>query len=232
MQPLRKPSDHAELSLIQAILDGVYPPRSNLPGERDLAGQLGVTRPTLREALGRLDRDGWLTIRHGRATCVNDYWTEGGLNVLSAMVRSGRSLPEAFIQKLLEVRLVLAPAYAAAAVAFNPDQVSLFLEPAQRLADEAQAFCDFDWFLHHQLCVSAENPVFTLILNGFKDLYLRLGQRYFQEPQARIASRNYYASLSECAANEDPVSAAALTSNIMNQSLELWKTIESAEKVI
>ena len=55
-----RPRAHAESVLLAAILDGTFPPGTTLPGERTLAAQLGVTRPTLREALQRLARDGWL----------------------------------------------------------------------------------------------------------------------------------------------------------------------------
>src|SRR3990170_7275190 len=86
--PLR-PAELAETRLIAAILDGQFPINSTLPPERDLSTQLGVTRPTLREALQRLARDGWLEIRHGRPTRVRDYWHEGSLGVLGAMGGGG-----------------------------------------------------------------------------------------------------------------------------------------------
>ena len=82
----QRPAAHAEQSLVSAILDGTYPPGSTLPGERELARQLGVTRPTLRETLQRLECEGWMTIRQGKSTRVNDIWREGGLTVLSALV--------------------------------------------------------------------------------------------------------------------------------------------------
>jgi GntR family transcriptional regulator len=43
-----------------ALRRGAYPPGSRLPGERDLAGSLGVSRSTLRLALGMLAEEGWL----------------------------------------------------------------------------------------------------------------------------------------------------------------------------
>ena len=67
-----RPNERAEQWLVTAILDGDLPPGSTLPAERTLATQLGVTRPTLREAIQRLARDGWLTIAHGKPTVVND----------------------------------------------------------------------------------------------------------------------------------------------------------------
>ena len=48
------------LKLTEGLHRGVYPPGSRLPGERDLATTLGVSRSTLRQALGRLARQGAL----------------------------------------------------------------------------------------------------------------------------------------------------------------------------
>jgi len=65
-----KPAELAENRLVEAILEGTFPINSSLPAERELAEMLGVTRPTLREVLQRLSRDGWLEsimVSHSRA---------------------------------------------------------------------------------------------------------------------------------------------------------------------
>lgn len=46
--------------LSEALRRGAFPPGGRLPGERDLAGSLGVSRSTLRQALGRLADEGRL----------------------------------------------------------------------------------------------------------------------------------------------------------------------------
>lgn len=53
-------ADLAYAQLTDALRRGLYPEGSRLPGERDLAGQLGVSRTTLRQALGRLAGEGQL----------------------------------------------------------------------------------------------------------------------------------------------------------------------------
>ncbi|HEY0118581.1 MAG TPA: GntR family transcriptional regulator [Cellulomonas sp.] len=53
-------TERAYRSLKQDIDHGVYGPGSRLPGERDLAGRLGVSRVTARRALGRLATEGRL----------------------------------------------------------------------------------------------------------------------------------------------------------------------------
>ena len=90
--PLR-PTQHAENIILTAILEGRYPPEGVLPAERVLAEQIGVTRPTLRETLQRLAREGWITIRHGKPTKVNDYWNKGGLSLLGTITQYGQFMP-------------------------------------------------------------------------------------------------------------------------------------------
>jgi len=217
-----KPAEHAESHLIDAILTGEFSIGSCLPAERELALQLGVTRPTLREALQRLARDGWIEIHHGRSTRVRDYWREGSLGVLSAIADRPDHLPEDFIRNLLAVRLVMAPAYARLAVENNAGQVVEMLADHTRLPETAQAFAEFDWLLHHRLTVASGNPVFTLILNGFCDLYQPMALNYFQASEARHSSRGFYANLYRAAQAQDAHHAENLTRRVMAESLLLW----------
>ena len=218
--PLR-PAIYAEQSLIIAIMDGEFPPGSTLPAERELAVRLGITRPTLREALQRLERDGWLVIQQGKPTCVNDIWVNGGLNVLSALVRSDQELPADFIPNLLAVRLVLAPAYTRAAIQNHPELVLDCLKAAHDLESSPAAYAAFDWQLHHTLTIASGNPIYTLILNGFAGFYEQMAQRYFRREEARGASSAFYTALREAVDSGDAAQAEAVTRNVMQDSLSL-----------
>jgi GntR family negative regulator for fad regulon and positive regulator of fabA len=221
----QRPNTYAEKALITAILDGTFPPGSTLPGERTLAIDLGVTRPTLREALQRLARDGWLTVRQGKATVVNDFWQEGGLNVLNALVHHGDYLPPNFVTQLLEVRLNLAPAYTKAAVERAPAKVSTLLLQYDRLDDTPTSFAAFDWQLHRDLTIASGNQIYTLILNGFSDFYEKLARLYFTSSTARDASRQFYATLAQAAANQDADLAERVSRAAMLESIESWQQV-------
>ena len=171
-----RPAELLETRLINAILDEQFPINSNLPPERDLATQLGVTRPTLREGLQRLARDGWIEIRHGKPTRVRDYWREGNLAVLGAIARHMDHLPADFVPNLLHIRSLLAPTYARLAVKRAGKALVKYLQACQALPDTPEAYAQADWDLHYRLTTESGNPIFTLIFNGFKDLYPTMGQ--------------------------------------------------------
>jgi GntR family transcriptional repressor for pyruvate dehydrogenase complex len=71
--PLERPlpahgkADAVRERLITAIAVGQYLPGAKLPPERELALALGVSRATLREAMGQLEENGVLVKRLGRA---------------------------------------------------------------------------------------------------------------------------------------------------------------------
>jgi GntR family negative regulator for fad regulon and positive regulator of fabA len=225
-----RPAEHAEQKLIDAILSGQYPPESFLPAERELASLLGVTRPTLREALQRLERDGWLEIHQGKPTRIRNYLYEGSLAVLASIAGQEKNLPHGFISNLLYVRSLLAGAYTCLAAENAPAEILEFLKGSQDLPDTSEAITQFDWDLHLLLAVKSGNPVFSLILNGFRNLYWIMGLRYFGETQARSHSRRYYSMLDEFVRQGKPVDAGILAQKVMEESLDFWQLQSRAEK--
>ncbi len=218
-----KPAELAENRLVSAILDGTFPIDSNLPPERELAARLGVTRPTLREVLQRLSRDGWLEIHHGRATRVRNFLEEGNLNLLAAVARHPEHLPPNFIPDLLFVRVLMAPAYTRLAMERSLTEVIRLLESLQHLPDTPAAYAEHDFRLHSRLAVLSGNPIFNLILNSFGDLYYDMALLYFELPDARHHSRSYYKKMMDSVLSNDHFTAEEVTRQVMRDSLEIWR---------
>jgi DNA-binding FadR family transcriptional regulator len=67
-KPVRPPTTFEETveRLGTAIRLGILTPGTKLPAERDLAGELGISRSTLRQALTTLEESGHLVSRRGR----------------------------------------------------------------------------------------------------------------------------------------------------------------------
>ena len=224
-----RPAELTESRLIAAILDGTFPINSLLPAERELSEKLGVTRPTLREALQRLGRDGWLEIHQGKPTRIRNYWQEGNLGLLNTITQQPDRLPPDFINQLLEARISLAPDYAALAVTRHPGDVSGLLKSYQKLDETADVYSHADWQLHHSLTVASANPVYTLILNGFRNLYLLFGPIYFASETNRAHSTVFYHELEAAALQKDPQAARAITLRVMTESLSNYQKINSTK---
>lgn len=225
-QPPRKPAEIAESRLLEAILSGHFPINSSLPGERDLADQVGVTRPTLREALQRLARDRWLDIQHGKPTRVRDYWQEGGLAVLAVLAQTPAGQSPDFVTHLLEFRVLVAPAYTRQAIEVASGEVATLLEPYSKLADDASAFAGADWELHQTLTQLTPNPIFRFLFNGFHKLSITIGEQYFAFPECRHHSSRFYLELLNCAHSGAAFDAESLTRRVMEESLALWQKMQ------
>ena len=65
-------ADTIAINLETRILEGSLKPGDRLPPERELAAELGVSRPPLREAIQKLALKGLLVTRHGVGTIVTD----------------------------------------------------------------------------------------------------------------------------------------------------------------
>lgn len=84
--------------LEELILDGVLRGGDKLPGERDLASQLDVSRPILREALKELEQRGLLVSRHGGGTfianLVGEMFSEPLSNLITRHARAAKDYLE------------------------------------------------------------------------------------------------------------------------------------------
>lgn len=222
------PASFAEKYIVQSIWENKFPPGSILPAERELSELIGVTRTTLREVLQRLARDGWLTIQHGKPTQVNNFWETSGLNVLETIADLN---PEGFpelVDQLLSARTNISSIYFRGALRHNPQIVLEVLAGIHELTDDAQDFADFDYKLHHTLAFSCGNPLYVLILNGFKGLYSRVGRYYFSSVDARNLAMKFYLSLEKLAKSGDYSQVPLLMRNYGIDSGIMWMQLRDA----
>ena len=192
---VKGPADVAEQYLIESIWNGSMAINSELPAERLLADKIGVTRTTLREVLQRLSKDGWITIRHGKPTKVNNFWETSGLNILSTLTRLDVARRGDFIDQLMSVRTNISTIILRMAAKHNHQSVITFLENVPSIDASSEAFTEFDYRFYHQVAVSSNNMIYVLILNGLQDLYRKVGRFYFSNTEAKSIALAFYADI-------------------------------------
>ncbi|RTR33233.1 fatty acid metabolism transcriptional regulator FadR [Shewanella atlantica] len=217
------PASFAEKYIVRSIWEEKFPPGSILPAERELSELIGVTRTTLREVLQRLARDGWLTIQHGKPTRVNDIWETSGLNVLETIADLNPAGEPVLLEQLLSARTNISAIYFKGAIRHNPEKVIEVLEEISSLNDDPKAYVEFDYRLHHALAYNCGNPLYVLILNGFKGLYSRVGEDYFAIDKAREIALDFYEALLQLAHEKNHNAIPGLMRSYGINSGKVWQ---------
>ncbi|WP_439030510.1 FadR/GntR family transcriptional regulator [Gordonia terrae] len=95
--------------IVEGVLSGDLSAGEALPSERELARILGVSRPTVREALKRVAAAGLVTIRQGDGARVQDIARAGGLDLLPRLLIRGGALVPGVARSIVEARAAIGP---------------------------------------------------------------------------------------------------------------------------
>jgi DNA-binding GntR family transcriptional regulator len=115
--------------MLGRIRGGAWPLRHQLKAEEDLARELGVSRGTLRQAIGRLVRQGILTPVHGRGTFVTSVALQQPL--AQRLISTAEAFDEqglAYTTKVLKRARVPAPPPVAGRLQVREGEAVFFLE--------------------------------------------------------------------------------------------------------
>ncbi len=159
--------------IIEQISTEVWAPGQRLPSERDLAKVFGVSRPTLREALGALQMIGVVETQHGSGSRVADK----ALEVLATSpAAAGFGLGVSPVA-LLEARLALEPIIASLAAqrySADPEMTRLLamMDEARDWGNAAHrtVWSDADIQFHRQIAMHVDNPVFLSVADSIANV--------------------------------------------------------------
>lgn len=90
------------------ILDGTYPPESRMPSESELGDQFHVSRITVRQALGDLQKEGLIFKIHGKGTYVAKPKAFQNVSKLQGLSESLSQLGYEVINQLISVKFIKA----------------------------------------------------------------------------------------------------------------------------
>lgn len=168
-----KLSDVIMQQLEARIIDGTYAAGERLPAERELAKQLDVSRPSLREAIQKLEAKGLVTRRQGGGTFVSGALHQQVTDPLFALLAQN---PEAHYD-LLEFRHALegVSAYYAAMRGTDADRAHIertFHEATQAAElgakEQAQALMRF----YVAITEASHNVVLLHLVRGMQDILM------------------------------------------------------------
>jgi GntR family transcriptional repressor for pyruvate dehydrogenase complex len=173
---VKKSKDSAATQLVIAHVRGLIErgelrSGDQLPAERDLALQLGVSRASLRSGLRSLEAMGVVQTRHGSGSCITD-----GLPALRSDPLSFLAALHGFTPaEMFEARLVLEVAVAgmAAERASSDHLIAVSDEATGMFAslDDPQKFLLHDACFHRAVAAACGNPILSALVNMVSELF-------------------------------------------------------------
>ncbi len=152
------------------IGEGALRPGSRLPAERELAVQIGVSRPTVRAGLRALSVMGVAKTRHGSGTYISEapVLHSEPLSLLAALHGFTRD-------EMFEARRILEVAAAGlAAERATAEQLATMAEEAANLfatMDDPQTFLVHDIRFHRAVAVACGNPIMATLVEMVSALF-------------------------------------------------------------
>ena len=159
--------------IVGLISAGELKPGDKLPPERTLAEMLGVSRPSLREALRVLDAMGIIDARTGNGAATGTVISDEPGDSLFTLMRMHLALSHFSLDNFLQLRQILEgwTVRRAAEVRTDPDIEtlrSLLVVMEQRIADEG-AFFALDAEFHILIADIAGNHLVSYLMQAIRD---------------------------------------------------------------
>jgi GntR family transcriptional repressor for pyruvate dehydrogenase complex len=165
---------HLVVAHVRGMLDrGELKAGDRLPAERDLAQQLGVSRPSLRAGLRSLAVMGVVQIRPGAGSYI-----AAGPPALGTDALSFQAALHGFTRdQMFEARLVLEVAAAGmAADRATSDRLMLISDETTGMfasMDDRQAFLLHDIAFHRAVAAACDNPILSSLVDMVSELFRR-----------------------------------------------------------
>ena len=164
--------------IAELIQGGEYGPGQRLPPERDLAKQLGVSRPSVREALIALEVEGFVEVRMGSGVYVTDRRAGQG-----AARASGDSGPFELIRARWVIESECAALAAKNATKAQVKAIEEALDEMEAARDQGSVPLESDRTFHLRIAEATGNSALVLVVQTLWDqrtgpLFLRLEHHY------------------------------------------------------
>jgi GntR family transcriptional repressor for pyruvate dehydrogenase complex len=192
----------------QSVQKGDLKPGDQLPAERELAEQFGVSRTAVREAVKALREKGLVEAYPGKGTFI----TNGSSNPMrQSLDRMMRSAQVDATSSLVEVREILEPEIAALAAVRATEENLNSLREAVAVMDAAKrdpdAYIEADLDFHLELAEAAANPLILSLIDSIIGVLREQRMRIFEVDGGPDRGQYHHKKILEAMEHQDALGA-------------------------
>lgn len=219
----------------EQIVGGDLAPGATLPGERELANQLNVSRSVVREALGRLAQAGLVEIRQGGATRILDYQSGTDINILGRLLmRSDGSIDAVVLRSMLEMRISIGTDAARLCAMRTTPMLATTLA---NLVDQLEASADvldkqeIDLEFWDTVIRGSQNIGYRLAYNGLVATYRPLREVIAVVVEPELLNVSGHRRITRAVAKGDPLAAQRAARSLLESSSAQWAELLATMEV-
>lgn len=216
----------------EMLFEGTLKQGDRLPGERDLAVQLGIGRSALREALRALEANGLIVLRKGKTGGA--FISNSSNRVIAENMSDLLRLSSISVDQLFEVRLWIQTGLARAAChrATREDIEKLrqnvlagqYVHARGLSSKRIEVNIEF----HNILAEATKNPVAQIVIRGLTDALKALIHEVGSYPIASLYADRL--KLVEALEKRDEDAAEAAMERILKSTKQTYKRLEEQKK--
>ena len=218
-------SDQVRMQIKELIMAGHLHPGDQLPAEKELASQFGVSRVPVREAIISLEQFGLLEIKRGAGggVFVATPSVEPFIDLFATMLTLGK----ASISELTEARLLIEPGVARFAAlraeAQDIQKLEESIECYQDVIDENAARSQADLNFHVRLAEASHNLVLNLTLKSLVHLLFKTVREHSFPKVNRQKGLEDHKNILSAVKAGDGSRAAGLMQEHVSKMVGYWK---------
>lgn len=215
----------------ERVVSGDLRVGDQLPAERDLAGQFGVSRTAVREAVKALRQKGLVEIVPGRGTFISDRTSRGVRHSLDFIIKTGADDGS---KNLAEVRGLIEPEIAAlAAERATKEYIAAMrqaIETMDAALDNADEFIEADLNFHLALAQATQNSLIPALIDPIVDLLRGHRKKIFDTPGAPQRGQTFHKRILAAVEHHDAEAARQAMRGHLTQVQKDSQTKSSRKK--
>jgi GntR family transcriptional repressor for pyruvate dehydrogenase complex len=218
-------SDRVAETILDVILEQGLRPGDQLPSERELGEQFGVSRTVVREAVRGLAARGVVETHAGRGLSVAAVGLEDVATSMRLYLHGQDELP---YQKVDEVRTLLEVSVAGlAALRGTEDQLATLREAHGRMQaiDDPEEYALLDLEFHRALARMTQNELHLIMLDSIRDVLLEIRRAASRLPNDHAAALEEHQAILDRVAARDEQGARRAMERHLRHASEDWKQI-------